>query len=310
MALDRRTFLKTAMVAGAAAMTPGRLSWAADSRHGSFDFIFFTDTHIEPELDAARGCDMCFRKIAGLKPDFAVMGGDHVFDALSVDRARATAVFDLYKKTESAIQMPVYHAIGNHDVFGVNAKSGIAPSDAGYGKKMYEDHVGRTYYSFDHKGWHFVVLDSIQPTEDRAWEARIDDAQLAWLRQDLTRVGPATPVIVAVHVPLVTAFLSYGEKPAPAQQYSTWTIDNAAEVIAAFEGSNVVAVLQGHLHINEIVTVRNTQYITGGAVCGNWWRGLRMGYPEGFTVVSARDGKISTRYETYGFKAVAGPEKS
>jgi 3',5'-cyclic-AMP phosphodiesterase len=47
-------------------------------------------------------CDMCFHKIAGLKPDFAVMGGDHVFDALSVDRARATAVFDLYKKTESA----------------------------------------------------------------------------------------------------------------------------------------------------------------------------------------------------------------
>jgi hypothetical protein len=35
-----------------------------------------------------------------------------------------------------------------------------------------------------------------------------------------------------------------------------------------------------------------------------------MGYPEGFTMVNARDGRITTRYETYGFKAVASPEKT
>jgi hypothetical protein len=44
--------------------------------------------------------------------------------------------------------------------------------------------------------------------------------------------------------------------------------------------------------------------MTGGAVCGNWWHGSRMGFPEGFTVVSLREGKISARYETYGFKSV------
>jgi 3',5'-cyclic-AMP phosphodiesterase len=59
-----------------------------------------------------------------------------------------------------------------------------------------------------------------------------------------------------------------------------------------------------------MIQLRSTQYIVGGAVCANWWRGLRMGFPEGFTVVSARAGKITTRYETYGFKATASPEKS
>jgi Icc protein len=253
---------------------------------------------------------MCFRKIAGLQPEFAIMGGDHVFDALSVDRSRANTVFDLYKKTEQTLQMPLHHTIGNHDVFGVNTKSGASPSDPSYGKKMYEDRLGRTYYSFDHKGWHFIVLDSIQPTEDRMWQARIDDPQLTWLKDELNRVGATAPIIVTVHVPLVSAFATYAEKVATGQKYNTLTVDNAPTVLAAFEGHNVVAVLQGHLHVNELVVLKNTQYILSGAVCGNWWRGVRMSYPEGFTVVSARDGRITTRYETYGFKAVASPEKT
>jgi Icc protein len=253
---------------------------------------------------------MCFRKIAGLQPEFAIMGGDHVFDALSVDRTRANAVFDLYKNTQQTLQMPLHHTIGNHDVFGVNAKSGASPSDPSYGKKMYEDRLGRTYYSFDRKGWHFIVLDSIQPTEDRMWQARIDDPQLTWLKDELNRVGATTPIVVTVHVPLVSAFATYAEKVTTGQKYNTLTVGNAPDVLALFEGHNVVAVLQGHLHVNELVVLKNTRYILGGAVCGNWWRGARTGYPEGFTVVSARDGRISTRYETYGFKAVASPEKT
>ena len=317
--LDRRKFLKTGAAAGVAAAlagsgaalagVPALDAAAADPAPGSFDFAFFTDTHIEPELDAAHGCDMCFRKIAGLQPEFAIMGGDLVYDAASVDRRRATTVFDLYKKTEQALQMPLYHTIGNHDVFGVLTQSGAAPSDPGYGKKMFEDRIGRTYYSFDHQGWHFVVLDSIQPTADRMWEARVDDRQMAWLADDLARVGPKAPVIGVIHVPLVTAFATYADNVVTSQKYNTLTVANAPQVVAALEGHNVVAVLQGHLHLNEVVEYKNTRYITSGAVCGNWWHGVRMGFPEGFTVVSVRDAGISTRYETYGFRSVDPREK-
>ena len=315
MSLNRRHFLKSAaLTTTAAALSPTLITRTSTSSPAHFDFAFFTDTHIQPELDAAHGCDMCFRKIATLNLDFAIMGGDHVFDALGVNRARANTVFDLYKTTEQTLRMPLHHTIGNHDVFGVLPASGVAPTDPGYAKKLYEDRMGKTYYSFDHKGWHFIVLDSIQPTDDHAWQALIDAKQLAWLKEDLAHAGPQTPVIVTVHAPLVSAFATYAPKPetahAPSQKYNTMTVDNAPDVIAAFEGHNIVAVLQGHLHVNETVTLNGTQYITGGAVCGNWWRGPRMGYPEGFTVVSARNGSIITRYESYGFKAVAGPEKS
>ncbi len=217
---------------------------ANTSAPSHFEFAFFTDTHIEPELDAGRGCDMCFRKIANLNLDFAIMGGDHVFDAVSVDRARATTVFDLYQKTQSTLQLPLHHVIGNHDVFGVNTASGASPSDPGYGKKMYEDRFGKTSYSFDHKGWHFIILDSIQPTDDRLWDARIDPAQLAWLKDDLLHAGATTPIIITVHVLLVTAYATWGQAATPGK-YSTLTVGNAPEVLAAFEGHNIVAVLSG-----------------------------------------------------------------
>lgn len=307
MALNRRQFLKT--IGGtSAAIASGahNLAWAAvNAPAASFDFVFFTDTHIQPELNAAHGCDMCFHKIAGLSSDFAFMGGDHVFDAMGVDASRAKVLFDLYQRTEQMLEMKLYHTIGNHDLFGVDPKSGIAPKDPAYGKKLYEDRIGRkTYYSFDHKGYHFFVLDSVQPTEDRQWDARIDDAQIAWLAGDLQKTIPGTPIIGVIHVPLVTAFSNYVPPTPAGGKYNTLSVANAAQIVGLLEQHDVLAVLQGHTHINEIVLYKGTQYITSGAVCGNWWHGSRMGVPEGFMIVSLREGKISTRYETYGFKSV------
>jgi 3',5'-cyclic AMP phosphodiesterase CpdA len=308
MMLDRRKFLKTLAATGAAMALPFPPQGTIPAP-GSFDFVFFTDTHIQPELDAAHGCDMCFRKIASTNPEFAIMGGDHVYDALGVNGARAGMVYDLYKRTEQSLGVPLHNAIGNHDVFGVLTKSGIAPADPAYGKKMYQDRMGLTFYSFNHKGYHFVVLDSIQPTNDRLWEARVDENQLHWLRDDLERLPARAPVIAVIHCPLVTAFATYAQIVTADRKYNTMTVANAPEVLQVFEDANVLAVLQGHTHVNEIVTYKNTQYITSGAVCGNWWHGSRLGTPEGFTVVSLREGKINTRYETYGFRSVDPREK-
>ena len=315
--INRRQFLASGAIA-AGALVSGAATVAvepagAPAAPGSFDFLFLTDTHIQPELDAAHGCSMAFRKAASIPADFAIQGGDHVFDALAVDRKRADSLFDLYAHTEQALGLKVHHTIGNHDHFGIFPKSGVALGSDGYGKQMFIERVGPTYYSFDHKGYHFVVLDTIQPTPDRSWEARIDDAQLTWLKDDLANITPGTPVIAVAHVPLITAAAEYAAPSAPsgsgvasssAAVHPQLSVANAWQVLPLLEAHNTLAVLQGHTHINEVIRFRGISYVTSGAVCGNWWHGTRWGIPEGFTVVSLRNGKIDWRYETYGFKTV------
>lgn len=308
--LNRRSFLAVAGAAGLSAMIPSSVLEAqkkptARAAHTEdFSFLFITDTHLQPELNAAQGCDQCFKKARTIKSDFVIQGGDHVFDALGVSRARATGLFDLYGKTEQDLGVKIYHTLGNHDCLGIYPDSGVDSTDPLYGKKIFEERFGKTYYSFDHKGVHFLVLDSIGITEDHAYEGRIDAAQLKWLAADLEELPAGTPIIVSVHIPLVTAFGSYVPVPAPEPKHHGLSVANAHEAIALFEGHNVLGVLQGHTHINEQVLWKGVPYITSGAVSGNWWRGTRLGTPEGFTVVRVEQGKLSTHYETYGFKSI------
>ena len=289
--------------AGLGAASPA-VAPARAGGHQPFRFLFITDAHIEPELDAAHGTAMCFRKARAIGGDFVIQGGDHVFDALGVGRARADQLLDLYDRTQQSLALPIHHAIGNHDCFGVYAKSGVDPTDPLYGKKFYQDHFGPLYYSFDHKGVHVVVLDSIGITADRDYEGRVDAAQLGWLARDLASQARDTPILVVSHIPLVTAFACYDPATSARETHHKDSVVNAPEVIALFAGRRVIGVLQGHTHINETVLWRGVPFITGGAVSGNWWHGTHLGTPEGFTVVDVRDGRLATRYETYGFRSV------
>lgn len=311
--MNRRDFFASAALASGAMLLPGTLGSAAAQSGpvapGSFDFLFFTDTHIQPELDAGNGCATAFRKAAGLKADFAIQGGDHVFDALAADRKRADSLFDLYGHTEQAIGMKVYHTMGNHDHFGLYTKSGVEAGCPGYAKEMYRERVGATYYSFDHKGYHFVVLDTVQPTTDRSYEARIDQEQLVWLKNDLAKIPAGTPIVVSAHVPLVSGMRSYVPPnlpmpPALGPEHPQLTVSNAYDAMQELQKHNTLAVFQGHIHVNEVITYRGIHYVSSGAVSGNWWHGPFLGTPEGFTVVSLKAGKIDWRYEVSGFQSV------
>jgi 3',5'-cyclic-AMP phosphodiesterase len=224
-----------------------------------------------------------------------------VFDAAAVAKDQALSLYDLYGKTEQDLDLKVHHTIGNHDVVGMGARS-IAAGDPAYGKKLYEERFGKTYYSFDHKGYHFVILDSIEYQPDHSFIGHVSDEQIEWLTVDLAGQPAGTPIVIIVDVPLATSVFSY-LGPETYKSASGVTVTNAAQVIDCFGSHNVIGVLQGHTHVNETVIWKGVPYITSGAVCGNWWRGSRLGIPEGFTVVELANGKMKTRYETYGFKS-------
>lgn len=80
-------------------------------------------------------------------------------------------------------------------------------------------------------------------------------------------------------------------------------VKNAKEVLEFSSSFNIKLILQGHVHIVEDHGYLHRHIITSGAVCGNWWKGARMGHPEGFAVYTIDGDEIHWKYHTFGWKA-------
>ena len=271
----------------------------------SFRFIHFTDLHIQPELGAVDGVALAVSKIQTLRPrpDFILTGGDHVMDALRVSRPRADLQFKLFAEALRPLEMPTYSTVGNHDIYGWSDHSPALAQDPLYGKRMFEEHIAKApiYRSFDFGGWHFIILDSIQ-SRGKGWYGAINDSQLTWLKDDLSKAGSA-PKVVMTHVPVLTLAPQYidGTTKAPNDGF---ILANGKDVKELIQGKNVKVVLQGHTHVVEDCDYLGTRYVTGGAVCGDWWKGYRLGvHPEGFMVYDVKGSHITNEYVTYGWKA-------
>jgi len=297
MDLSRRSFIALGAL-GTLGATAASVEPAAGDH---FSFVHFTDVHIQPELHADAGSRMCIAKISALKPDFAICGGDLVFDVNATSYPRAKQLFDLYDETLKPLHMPVHTVVGNHDVYAISSNAGVPQSDPSYGKRMFEDRIGARYSSFDYKGWHFILLDSIGSKAGREFIGLVDDEQLAWLRTDLKRMKRGSRLVVVTHVPLVSAVLQLVADPGRAADI--YLVTNAHDVLEELWPFRPKLVLQGHTHIRETVSYNCCLFVTSGAVCGNWWKGAREGHPEGFGVLTVRGDDIEWRYETYGFVA-------
>ena len=66
---------------------------------------------------------------------------------------------------------------------------------------MYEEHFCERYYSFEHKGWQFIVLDVIMYGDGR--ENRYY-GQIDWMKIMFDSIGAEKPVFVTLHVPVLS----------------------------------------------------------------------------------------------------------
>ncbi|MBW2058700.1 MAG: metallophosphoesterase [Deltaproteobacteria bacterium] len=245
--VSRRSFLRMALAFTGASMLPLKAVEVCWGKGGeTFTFGVISDSH----LTHVRGTEFVTNFDRGLRqavaevglmwpePDFIVFGGD---------------LAQLGKKEEidhgleilSRIDVPIRFVIGEHDYY----------LDLG---KYWQEKVSKLHYSFDHKGVHFVTLNSILTFEDwiRRWStpeermrqmARLDNPQgspfmvgleqINWLRDDLSKVDHDRPVIVLSHSPLYKIF-----KP-----WNFWTED--AEIVQSLlRPFKNVTVLHGHVH--------------------------------------------------------------
>lgn len=274
---------------------------AENIEKNKFSFVFMTDMHVMPERYATEGFLQAIDTINKISPDFVLTGGDNIMDALGQTYGRSDSLYDLYNKSIENLDMPIFHTMGNHEVFGLYEKSGISPEHELYGKKMFEERLTKRYYSFDHKNWHFVILDGIGFTEDRQYYGYVDPAQLAWLKDDLQKTGKEKPVAVSIHIPLLSVGQQIMNEPTAAFKDGS-VITNAHDVIEILEQYNVKMVLQGHLHFLEDINYNGIHYITGGAVSAQWWNGQRYGMEEGFLKIDVTGDNFEWEYVDFGWE--------
>ncbi|MBD3387143.1 metallophosphoesterase [candidate division KSB1 bacterium] len=278
---------------------------ACSNKNGeSFRFVFMTDIHVQPELKADQGFQAAIEKVNELQPDFVITGGDLIMDALGQPYERAESLYALYRNLIQDFDMPVYQTLGNHEVFGLYRESGIDPQHPSFGKSMFNEQLDQenTYYAFDHKGWHFMILDGIGYTPERQYIGVVDSLQMEWIRTDLSRVDQNTPIAISTHIPFVSVMEQINNGGTAALSASA-VVANSDRVIELFQSHNLKLVLQGHLHVVEEIVYKDVHYITGGAVSGRWWRGPRDGFDEGFVVVDIDGMAFDWHYQTYGWQA-------
>jgi Predicted phosphohydrolases len=275
-----------------------------------------TDIHVQPERRGGEGFAACLRHVNSLadRPDLIITGGDQVMDTFEQGRERSKVLWDLWNaclKNDNGI--PAAHVLGNHDIWGWNKKkSKCTGNEPGYGKAWACEQFGRDkpYTSFDRNGWHFILLDSIQPKGD-GYIARLDDEQFAWLEADLKSLPAATPVAIFSHVPIFAVCVFSGAKTK--NDPDNWRVSgglmhsDARRLHALFlKHPGVKLCVSGHIHERDRVEYCGVTYVCDGAVCGRWWRGRHAQCDEGYgTFDLFDDGTFSHEYHTFGWKAGA-----
>jgi predicted MPP superfamily phosphohydrolase len=267
----------------------------------AFTFVFMTDIHLQPERNAVEGFYQAIDSVNKLNPDFVITGGDLVMDVLGQNYNRSDSLYNLYQEAQKRFHMPVYNTMGNHEIFGIYDNSGVPADHPEYGEKMFEKRIGKRYYSFDHKGWHFIILDGIEDTGESRYIGMVDSVQLEWIKTDLQKVDQNTPIVLSTHIPLITVATQL-ESGALEPNHPGAVINNSKEVLSLFAEHNLMLALQGHLHFLEDIYANGTHFITGGAVSSRWWGGKYNGMEEGFLVIKVNDQEFEWEYFDYGWE--------
>ena len=227
--MDRRQFARLAGLGGMAfasgLFTLGGGARRALAAAGDFMFVQLSDTHwgfsgdkINPEAKNTLKKAIAAVNSLPMQPDFIVFTGDltHTTDDDQERRRRMGEFRDIIK----ALKVQTIHLIpGEHDA---SLDNGAA----------FKEMFGDTHYSFDHKGVHFAVLDNVSDPS-----AKIGDAQLAWLKQDLAKQDKAQPIVVFAHRPLFDLY--------PDWDWATRDGQAAIDILMPYQH---VTVLYGHIH--------------------------------------------------------------
>jgi len=276
--MNRRRFLRTGAGVLAAGSLPFSLVKIAFGKTDpeNFTFAYVSDSHITQikGKEFVRNWDRgLIRAVAETnlldpRPDFIFYGGD-------IAQLGKPDEIDHGLDILGGLRGDVHYVMGEHDYY----------LDLG---EHWRKRLGPDHYSFDHKGVHFVVLNSILTYDDWTYDkwdtpmrrmkemARLDnpqgspfmvgEKQREWLRKDLAGVSKDTPIVVMSHSPLQKIY----------KGWNFWTED-AEQVQDLIKPFDKVTVLYGHVHQIQYNQIGNISFNSAMATAWPW------PYPVSFT---------------------------
>ena len=258
--MSRRTFLRRgAAVAASAALAP--LSCAVPDRSERNShlvrFGIVTDCHYaDAETAGTRFYRESLDKLAECvvrmnaeRVDFLIELGDFKDQDRPAVERRTLSYLRAIEAVFRGFRGPRHHVFGNHDMDSISKQQFLScVTNTGLAGR-------RSYYSFDMKGLHCIVLDANYKADGSDYDhgnfdwtdANVPAHEMDWLRQDLaTSRGP---VVVFTHQ------LLDGTGPV--------YVKNASEVRPVLEASGrVLAVFQGHHHEGAYSCIDSIHYYT------------------------------------------------
>ncbi|MCI6618196.1 MAG: calcineurin-like phosphoesterase family protein [Prevotella sp.] len=255
-----------------------------------FSYIAISDPQVLNEKDMYRWNEETVKDIRttvdSLRKTREVVGmtlGDLVFDNMGL--------YTKYASSMQNLKMTVFQTIGNHDF----DKRFQDLHNMRYGAPQYAEHYynrffGPTDYSFNIGNIHVITMKSINYVGHRQYIEALTDAQLEWLKKDLSYVPKGSAVFVNMHAAGWNRIMN------------TDNIRNAGSLEQVLQGYNV-HFFCGHTHFYQNVQVSPSLYQHNiGAACGAWWAGgvSQCGAPNGYLVVDVDGEKVSWHFKPTG----------
>jgi 3',5'-cyclic AMP phosphodiesterase CpdA len=156
------------------------------------------------------------------RPDFLIHTGD--LTHLSTPKEFDT-VAQILKEVKVG---KVFCVPGEHDLIGDGSE---------YLNRFGKGTLGEGWYSFDHRGVHFVGLVNVASQGTDSGLGVLGTEQLDWLKSDLARLTDSTPIVVFGHVPLWAVYPEWG-----------WGTQDAEQALGHLRRFGSVTVLNGHIH--------------------------------------------------------------
>lgn len=200
-------------------------------------FVHLSDLHfgasndfeLKPGLAPLQQAQRALARVRQMEivPDFILVSGDLVNDGTDAEYETANRFLEKLR----GFDVPLLVGLGNHDEtvsFRRTVLEEAEPSDELY------------YYSQQVDGLNVIMLDSHVPQQSHG---HLDEAQLAWLADQLANDAPLGHLIVLHHSPV------HG----PVEMLNSINLDNpdalaAVIEMASAEGAKIVGLLNGHIH--------------------------------------------------------------